>query len=104
MKPPINHGEAKGFTVHQNLAVFSTSFGAKLTKQRFQCLNCEVWKRGDKFIAVGQYVQMTNEIFGFRFCRACWQSYQNVSPELKKDFIENIRAKIQNASEVKSDA
>lgn len=103
MKRPNNLGEAAGFTVHQNLSGFSASFGAKLTGQKFQCLNCEAWKRGDKFVAVGQFAQMTKEVFGFRFCRACWQSYRSVSPELKQDFIKNIRAKITNALEVKSD-
>lgn len=104
MKQPFNHDEAAGFIAHRNLTGFLNSFGAKLNKQRFQCLNCGVWKRGDKFVAVGQYEQMAREIFGFRFCRECWRAYRNVSPELKQDFIENIRRKIQAAREVKTDA
>lgn len=104
MNRRIDYGPAAGFTVHSNAGAFAASFSAKLSKQRFQCLNCEVWKRGDKFVAVGQYVQMTKEIFGFRFCRECWRTYQKVSPELKQDFIRRIREKIQITSEVKSDA
>lgn len=93
--------EAGNFGIHRNFDKFCRAFNPNPNNQKFQCLNCEIWKRSDKFIAVGQFDQMTNEIFGFRFCRPCWQSYQKVSPELKKDFIENIRRKIKKASEVK---
>lgn len=102
--PKNSNAKAASFSTHKNVGEFLASFNSHMNKQRFQCLNCSVWKRGDKFVAVGQYEQMAREIFGFRFCRACWQAYRNVLPELKQDFIKNIRAKIQNTLEVKTDA
>ena len=98
------NAEAGHFGIHNNLSKFLTTFNSKRNKRKYQCFNCGVWKSGHLLTATFQFDQMTKEIFGFRFCSKCWKSYQDVSPELKKEFIENIRRKIQTASEVKINA
>ncbi len=91
-----------GFGIHQNLNKFLNSFNPKRNNQKFQCLNCEDWKPGNKSIAVGQFNIMAKKAFIFRFCRPCWKSYQSVTPELRKDFIANIRGKISKVMGVKN--
>ncbi len=98
------NAEAANFGIHRNIKSFVDSFNSKPSNKKYQCFNCEVWKSGHRLTATFQFDQMTKEIFGFRFCSKCWKSYQDVSPELKKEFIENIRRKIQTASEVKINA
>lgn len=95
--------EVCSFGIHQDKNSFFDSFDSKRSYQKYQCLNCDIWTRGDKFIPVGQFDMTEKQMFVFRFCRPCWQSYQGVSPELRQDFINNVRRKITNASEVKID-
>lgn len=92
------------FCKHRNIKSFLDSFNSKLSNKKYQCFNCEVWKPGRKLFAVGQFDDMTKEVFGFRFCRACWEAYQNVEQEMKKEFIDRITNKIKKVSEVKTDA
>ncbi len=95
--------KAVNFSFHKDKNLFFDSFDSKRSYQKYQCLNCEIWMRGDKFIPIGQFDLSNIQIFVFRFCVACWQSYKDVSPELRQDFINNVRRKIKTASEVKID-
>lgn len=94
--------EVSGFCKHRNIKSFFDSFDSNLSKKNYQCFNCEDWKPGHKLVPVYQFDEMTKEVFGMRFCRACWQSYQDVSPELKKEFIDRIRNKVKKVSGVKA--
>lgn len=94
----------KNFRKHRNMKSFLDSFNSNLEHKKYQCFNCEVWKPGRKLIPVNQFDEMTRELFNFRFCRACWQSYQNVEQEMRKEFIDRITNKIKAVSEVKTDA
>ena len=98
MKNKNNAEAVQGFGIHRNPNKFFDSFNSNRGNQKFQCFNCEIWKRGDKLISVGQFDQPKMQTAVFRFCRACWRSYKTVSPELRQDFVENIRRKIKTAA------
>lgn len=86
---------------NQKIKSFLDSFDSNLSNQKYQCFNCEVWKPGRKLLLTHQFDEMTRELFNFRFCRACWEAYQNVEQEMKKEFIDRITEKIKEVSEVK---
>jgi len=103
-KKENNNVEVENFCTNRDLRSFFDSFNSSSSSKNYQCFNCKVWKLGRKLIAIGQFDELTREVFGFRFCRACWQSYQNVGQEMKKEFIDRIRNKIKKISGVKTDA
>jgi hypothetical protein len=93
--------EAVNFGTHKNINQFLTTFNSTRSYPKFQCFNCEVWKSAPLLNPIGQFDQSAGKLFVFRFCADCWRSYQKVSPELKQDFIRNIRLKLQTVAEVK---
>lgn len=105
MQNKKNSAEVFGnFCTHRNIKSFFDSFNSKLSNKKYQCFNCEVWKPGNQLTPTYHFDEMTKELFGMRFCRACWNAYQDVSPEMRKEFFDRITEKIKEVSEVKTDA
>lgn len=88
-----------GFGIHRNKGKFFSTFNSSRSSSKYQCFNCEAWKRGHKLKAVGQY-HAGKSIVIFRFCRPCWQAYERSQDDQKQSFISRIREKVRKASEV----
>lgn len=89
--------EAANFSADQQLNNFLTTFKFSSNNFRFQCLNCDRLKRGNKLKPAAVYIKSENKMYVFRFCKECWESYQNFDANLKRNFHETLLKKLKRA-------